>query len=213
MGMHLHEIHAAAVHTPLCALPAAAIVDLAAALTGSKTQAALGRTLWTVGVGGGLLAGVAGAAASREIKTDDRYAEDMMWLHGIGNVAILLGAAGIALWRRRHPPSVAQAAIGLAACGLASYTAYLGGEMVYHHGVGVRAMPKFAPEGVRHSPPVLSREAPRTFVRDAIRGFAWLFGHTADILRRRADLNRRAFGFSAPTNGHHRRPEASPPSP
>jgi uncharacterized membrane protein len=205
MGMHVHELHAASVHAPLVLLPAASMVDLAAAVTGKATYAELGRKLWWLGIGSGLLAGVAGAAASREIKVDDPDTEDMLWLHGIGNVCILLGAIGVALWRNRHPPSVAEGTIGLLASGLATYTAYLGGEMVYTHGVGIKAMPKFAPEGVRRSPPVLSREAPRTFVRDAISGLGWLIARSARVLRGRADLRRRAFGLSEPShNGHHR---------
>jgi uncharacterized membrane protein len=210
--MHVHELHAASVHAPLVLLPAAAMIDMTAALTGKSTRAELGRKLWWLGIGGGVLAGVAGAAASREIKVDDPYAEDMMWLHGIGNVCILLGAIGVALWRNRHPPSVVQGSIGLLASGLATYTAYLGGEMVYTHGVGVKAMPKFAPEGVRHSPRVLSRQAPRTFVHDAISGFGWLIARTARILRGRAALSPRAFGLSEPSNGHNRPnpPQTSP---
>src|SRR3954468_3515755 len=138
MGMHVHELHAASTHAPLGVLPAAALVDLAASLTGDRGQAALGRKLWWLGVGAGALAGVAGLAASQEIRAEDARSEDMMWLHGVANFAIVLGATGIALWRSFRRPSVASSAIGLGACAVATYTAYLGGEMVYAHGVGDR---------------------------------------------------------------------------
>jgi uncharacterized membrane protein len=192
--MRVHELHAAAVHAPLVLLPAAAAVDLVAAVSGSTQQAALGRRLWWWAVGGGAVAGLAGLAASQEIKADDKHAEDMMWLHGIGNFSILVGGIGLALWRSFRKPSVTEAAVGLAATALAGYTAYLGGEMVYRHGMGVRAMPRIAPTGVGESPPVLSAAAPRTFLRDAIGGLAWLFRRTAKLLSGRQPVHPGAFG-------------------
>jgi len=197
MGMHVHELHAASTHAPLVLLPTAALVDLAAALSGDRRQAALGRKLWWWGVGAGALAGVAGLAASQEIKAEDARSEDMMWLHGIANFTIVLGATGIALWRSFRGPSVAAAAVGLGACGAALYTAYLGGEMVYAHGVGVRNMPWIAPTGVRRSPSVLSASAPGTFLRDAVRGFAWLLRRTVRALAGRQPVSRGAYGIES----------------
>ena len=43
MAMRVHELHAASTHAPLVLLPAAALVDLAAAVSGDRRQAALGR--------------------------------------------------------------------------------------------------------------------------------------------------------------------------
>jgi uncharacterized membrane protein len=197
MAMHVHELHAASTHAPLVVLPAAALVDLAASISGDRGQAALGRKLWWLGVGAGALAGVAGLAASQEIKADDARAEDMMWLHGAANFMIVLGATGIALWRSVRRPSVASAAIGLGACGLATYTAYLGGEMVYAHGVGVRTMPWIAPTGVRQSPSVLSAAAPAVFVRDVVKGFAWLIRRTVRAFSGRQPVSRGAFGIES----------------
>ncbi|MES1208728.1 MAG: DUF2231 domain-containing protein, partial [Pseudomonadota bacterium] len=153
MGMHVHELHAATVHGPLVLIPAAAAVDLAAAVTGNRNGAALGRKLWWLAVGAGTLAGAAGLAASQEVKSDDPASNDMIWLHGLGNVTLLLGGVGMALWRTNKSPTVPQALLGLGACALASYTAYLGGELVYGQGVGVRAMPRIAANGVRRRPP------------------------------------------------------------
>jgi uncharacterized membrane protein len=207
MGMHVHELHAASTHAPLVVLPAAALVDLAAALSGDRRQAALGRKLWWLGVGAGALAGVAGLAASQEIKAEEARSEDMMWLHGAANFAILLGATGIALWRTFRRPSVASAAVGLGACGVAMYTAYLGGEMVYAHGVGVRTMPWIAPTGVRRSPSLLSPSAPGTFLRDAVKGFAWLVRRTARAFSGRQPVSRGAYGIDSvdrPDAANHR---------
>ncbi|HEY5452021.1 MAG TPA: DUF2231 domain-containing protein [Polyangia bacterium] len=197
MAMHVHELHAASTHAPLVILPAAALVDLVAAVSGDRRKAALGRKLWWWGVGAGALAGVAGLAASQEIKAEDARSEDMMWLHGAANFAIVLGATGIALWRTFRRPSVTAAAVGLGACGAAIYTAYLGGEMVYAHGVGVRNMPWIAPTGVRRSPSVLSASAPGTFLRDAVRGLAWLVRRTARVFAGRQRVSRGAYGIES----------------
>ena len=108
-----------------------------------------------------------------------------MWLHGAANFTILLGATGrrvvahfAAAQRRRRRRSVwARARSRM-------YTAYLGGEMVYAHGVGVRTMPWIAPTGVRQQPIGAVAAAPGTFLRDAVKGFAWLVRRTvARVLR------------------------------
>jgi uncharacterized membrane protein len=213
MAMHVHELHAASTHAPLVVLPAAALVDLAAALSGDRRQAALGRKLWWWGVGAGALAGVAGLAASQEIKAEDARSEDMMWLHGVANFAIVLGATGIALWRTFRRPSVGAAAVGLGACGVAVYTAYLGGEMVYARGVGVRTMPWIAPTGVRRSPSVLSTAAPGVFLRDAVKGLAWLVRRTVRALAGRQPVSRGAYGIESierPDAVDRRSPETGP---
>jgi len=197
MAMHVHELHAASTHAPLVVLPAAALVDLAAVISGNRGQAALGRKLWWLGVGAGALAGLSGLAASQEIKAEDARSEDMLWLHGAANFAIVLGATGIAIWRSFRRPSAAAAAVGLGACALATYTAYLGGEMVYAHGVGVRQMPWIAPTGVRRSPSVLSASAPGTFVRDVVKGFAWLIRRTVRAFSGRQPVSRGAYGIES----------------
>jgi uncharacterized membrane protein len=195
MPMHVHEIHAAVVHGPLVLLPTAAAVDLAAAFSGNRGQARVGRTLWWCTVGSGLLAGLAGMAASQETKARDESAHAKMWLHGALNVGFVLGALGIAAWRSAHRPSVGVALAGLAASAGTFYTAYLGGEMVYGHGIGVRAMPAYAPNGVAESPPVLSKRALPTLLRDAAQGFLWLVRRGAGLARGQAPLGRGAFGL------------------
>src|SRR5262249_40607586 len=106
--------------------------------------------------------------------------------------AVVLGALGIASWRHRHRASVAQSLLGLGACALAGYTAYLGGEMVYEHGLGVDAVP--GAERERRATPLLSRAAPRVLLRDALQGLVWLFGRAQRIARGRQRVGRGAFG-------------------
>lgn len=174
MGMRVHELHAAVVHAPLVLLPMAAASDLQASLTGRKRVNPTGRALWLATAGSGLLAGIAGLAASREVDARQN-GERLMWLHGIGNAVLISGAIGIALWRRRNPANVGLAFAGLAATALSFGTAYLGGEMVYGHGVGVRRLPD-GTKGHSDSPPLLSLRALPVLLRDAWRGLQWLFG-------------------------------------
>ena len=204
MAMRLHELHAATIHAPLALLPTAAAVDLAAAISGNRAQARLGRTLWWVGLGSSLFAGLAGLAASQEIRADDQRTNDMIWLHGMGNFALLLGALGIASWRAGHRPSVALATAGLAASAASLYTAYLGGEMVYGRGVGVTAMPGYASVGVEDSPPLLSSRAPGKFLRDAVAGLRWLFRRGSQAALGRPPIAPAAFGIAtAPVTAHN----------
>jgi uncharacterized membrane protein len=193
MSMRVHELHAAVIHAPLAILPTAAAVDLTAAITRARGYDRLGRTLWWVGAGSGLFAGLTGMAASQEVRTGDQRTTDMVWLHGIGNFVLVVGAFGIATWRSARRPSVLQASLGLAACAASLYTAYLGGEMVYGRGVGVKAMPDYTRGGVEQSPPLLSARAPLTFVRDAIAGLKWLFTRGRDAIAGREPLSRGAF--------------------
>jgi branched-subunit amino acid ABC-type transport system permease component len=87
MAMKLHELHPMMVHTPLVLLPAAAAVDLVASQSGCPSTERLGAKLWWWGTGAGLLAGLAGMAASQEVKGGDQEVDDAMYLHGIGNLA------------------------------------------------------------------------------------------------------------------------------
>jgi uncharacterized membrane protein len=191
--MRVHELHSAAVHAPLALLPTAAAVDLAAALTGDKALRRMGGMLWGIGAGASVFAGLAGLAASQEVRAEDPATSDMMWLHGVANVGITCTAVGMTVYRAGRRPSVTQATLGLLACGLAMYTAYLGGEMVYERGVGVAPMPDGSRQGVGRSPALLSRQAPGTLLRDVVGGLRWLLGRAGQLRRR--PVPRGAFGL------------------
>ncbi|HYV49035.1 MAG TPA: DUF2231 domain-containing protein [Myxococcaceae bacterium] len=193
MAMKLHELHPSMIHAPLVLLPAAAAVDLVAAQTFRPRTARLGARLWWLGTGAGLLAGLAGMAASQEVKGGDAEVDDAMYLHGIGNLGLVIAAAGMAVFRSFRRPSVASATVGLAACGAAIYTAYLGGELVYGSGVGVKAMSDKAKAGVQPGvPDLFSAEAPLRLLRDAVKGLAWLLGRTVELVRGEKPLEKAA---------------------
>lgn len=192
MRMRVHELHPSLVHIPLVLLPTAAALDLTAALSENTAQARLGRKFWWLAAGGGLLTGLSGmAAASQQVENVERRIEDTMWLHGIGNVALVVGAFGMAAWRAKKPPSVLQASIGLAACAASLYTAWLGGELVYGHGVGIKALPDRVPTGPEN-PPLFSVRGPWALLREGVRGFAWLVTRATQVISGRAPIDRKA---------------------
>ncbi len=191
MSMRTHELHPSLVHAPLVLLPAAAMVDLLAALSPRDRRLdRAGAGLWWGTVAAGLAAGLAGMAASQEIELRDERARDRMFVHGIGNLALLLSALGVASWRSRHPASLTSAATGVLAAGAATYTAYLGGELVYSDGAGVRRLGGAAAE----SPALFSRGAPGRLGRDAVRGLRWLLARGLEAVSGRRRVDRTALG-------------------
>jgi uncharacterized membrane protein len=208
MRMRVHELHAMLVHTPLVLLPTAALVDFAAATSGKRDFDRLGSTLWWAGATSGLVTGLAGMAASQEVKTDDERASDMMWVHGFGNLALVLTAIGMAGWRTRNRASTAQAIGGMVATAASMYTAYLGGKLVYGLGVGVNSMPQLASTGVREETPLLSSRAPLVLARDAVRGLGWLLARAKQVFTGKKRVHRTALGLGI----EERRPNGSAPS-
>lgn len=171
MPLRTHELHPSIVHAPLVLLPATAVVDLLAALRPlDRRLDRVARRLWWATAGGALFVGLTGMAASQEIELRDQRARDVMFVHGIGNLSLVLAAFGVAAWRSAHRASLTSAFAGLAASAASMYTAYLGGELVYSHGAGVKVLGGAAAE----APPLLSAAAPGRLARDAVRGLGWL---------------------------------------
>lgn len=199
MKMLLHELHPAVIHTPLGLLPTATVADLIAVTRGDRAWARVGRRLWVAGTLSALFSGLAGLAASQEVRLGEPRARDMVFLHGLGNALVTLGAVGVTLWRLGRPPSRGSCVLGLAANVAAVYTATLGGKMVYELGVGINPMPADGAVGTLKGPPLLSREAPRALLRDALLGVRWLLGRTRGIFSGVDPLATGAKGFGAGT--------------
>ncbi|WP_224363330.1 DUF2231 domain-containing protein [Hyalangium versicolor] len=180
--MLLHELHPSVVHAPLVLLPTATTADLIAVLSGDPAWARVGRRLWIAGAASALFSGLAGLAASQEVKLDPPQARDMTFLHGLGNAVITVSAIGVTLWRLRRPPTLGQALLGVVANMAAIYTASLGGKMVYELGVGINPMPEGVASGTTKGPRLLSREAPAALVRDALQGVRWLFTRAKSLI-------------------------------
>lgn len=191
MPMRTHELHPAIVHAPLALLPVAAAVDFLAALSPRDRRLDLaGRRLWWATAGSGLVAGLAGMAASQQVKLRSDRAHDMMFLHGIGNVGLVLSALGVAVWRERNLASLTSAAAGVAAAGASMYTAWLGGELVYSHGAGVKPID----DAAAGAPALFSRQGPAALARDAARGLGWLLSRGWSAVSGRHKVDRGALG-------------------
>jgi uncharacterized membrane protein len=189
--MRTHELHPSIVHAPLVLLPATAVVDLLAAMRPfDRRLDRVGRRLWWGTAGGALLVGLTGMAASQEIELRDDRARDMMFLHGIGNFGLVLSAFGVAAWRARNRATLTSAVAGLLASAASVYTAYLGGELVYSHGAGVKALGGAAAQ----SPALFSAQAPGRLARDAVRGLAWLLSRGQRAVSGRQKVDRSALG-------------------
>jgi uncharacterized membrane protein len=197
--LRVHELHPATVHAPLVLLPTAGIVDLLAAMSPrDDTLDDLGRTLWWATFASALGAGLAGMAASQEVSLDGEDARDMMWLHGAGNLGLVLGALGIASLRSGRRATFTTGISGLAASALAVYTAYLGGQLVYSHGAGVKALGGAPAE----MPALFSRGGAGRLARDAFRGLAWLFRRGQAAVTGRERIRREALGAPAQMASH-----------
>jgi uncharacterized membrane protein len=193
MRLRTYELHPMLIHAPLALLPAAALADLYAASRGTSGRA--GRTLWAATAVSGLAAGAAGMAASQEIQVPDRRAKDMMWLHGLGNVTLVAAAIGVAAWRRRRGPSLVTGLLGLGAMAASWYTAWLGGEMVYAYGMGVKALE--TEEEAETAPPLFSTQAPGVLAKDAVAGAKWIATRTKAAVSREEGVETGAFGPEA----------------
>jgi uncharacterized membrane protein len=202
MTLRTHELHPSLVHMPLTILPAAAIVETLAARARGPRRWVLnraGRALWWATTGSALLAGLAGMAASQEIDVRSDHARDQMFLHGIGNLGLVLSALGVAVWRTRHRASVATAGLGLGAVAAGIYTAYLGGELVYRHGAGVKVLGGFTAE----QPALFSRAGAKTLGKDAGRGLAWLLRRTGRAVTAREKARRGAAAVGEAASAAH----------
>ncbi len=183
MAFLAHELHPSIVHLPITLLPAAAVMDALAAAAPDRTLARVGCGLWWSVSAAGLVAGLSGMAASQEVRADAPRARRRMLIHGLGNAAILTAALGVTVWRSARRASWATAGLGLLASAAALVTATLGGEMVYSDGVGVKALPRDAAQGVGESPPLFTGGGVSSLLRDAVQGAAWLARNAGEAFR------------------------------
>lgn len=145
MPMRLQEVHPSVVHFPIAFLPVAIGADLLGRLTGSRTLMNFGRAAIGIAAAGAAAAATTGLIAQQEVNADGE-ALDMLITHRNLNLASTVVAAAMATWRgARERPTASYLTLGLASTALLSYTAYLGGRMVYQFGVGVQAA-----DGIAH---------------------------------------------------------------
>lgn len=143
MSMRIHEIHPALSHFPLALLPVAFLADLLGRITGKSEFMRLGERLIPIAAVSGIATAAAGLVAQESVQVGG--AHDVLVTHRNLNVGLVGLITVLAMMRMGKPrPSTVYLFASAGAMAGMSYTAYLGGKMVYHHGVGVMSA-----EGVR----------------------------------------------------------------
>jgi uncharacterized membrane protein len=187
MAMRVHELHPSVVHLPIALLPAAAGVELLAATAQNRLKREaydrVGRKLWWATTASAALAGFAGFAAAHETKPERKDTQDAMFAHGLGNTVLLLAATGVTIWRSGHRAGPFTAALGMGAVAGALYTAWLGGELVYGHGLGVKPLERDS------GPALLSGEGARRLGTSGAGGFRWLMARAKAAITGRSPID------------------------
>lgn len=137
MSMRLQEIHPATVHAPIALLPLSLAADALGRLTGSDDLLELGRRTMPLAAAGAVVAGVAGLIAQEAAHVPEE-AHDSLTTHRNLNLGLIALTTLLARTRgRQGRPSLGYLAAGLGGLAIMAYSAYLGGHLVYAHGVGV----------------------------------------------------------------------------
>lgn len=133
-----HPLHPMLVPLPVGALIGALCTDIAFAITGDVFWAR--GSVWLLGAGfvTGVLAALGGLLEAALITRARKL--KMTWAHAIGNM-VALGVAGANMIVRLDDPAEAIVVRGLVTSAITvmilAFTAWLGGEMSFRHGIGV----------------------------------------------------------------------------
>ena len=175
MAMRLQEVHPSIVHFPLTLLPLSVGADLIGQMTGNQKLQDLARVTMPLAAVSAAVAAAAGLVAQEEVNATGE-AHDMLVTHRNLNLTMVGTAAAMAMWRaKQDKPTPAYLALGLLGLAAMTYTAYLGGHMVYEHGVGVvnaggvrgGASPELTPGSMTEAARVAGRD-----LGDAVRNTA-----------------------------------------
>jgi uncharacterized membrane protein len=135
-----HPVHPMLIVFPLGLLSSAVVFDLLYLATGNEDLAIFSFWAIAAGVIGGLAAAVFGAWDYLAIPAGTR-AKRIGLVHGGGNVVVTALFAISWLTRREDPAylpdNILPLVVGLLGAGLALFTAWLGGELVYRLRVAV----------------------------------------------------------------------------
>jgi uncharacterized membrane protein len=136
--MRLQELHPSLVHFPIAILPASLAIDAVGRAADDDSLMRAGRLGIVASAAGALVAGIAGLIAQEGSRFDEE-SHEILVTHRNLNLAVI----GLTAWMARRRlrtdrPSLRYLAAGLAGIGVMSYSAYLGGHMVYEMGVGVK---------------------------------------------------------------------------
>lgn len=178
MPMRVQEVHPAIAHFPVALLPTAVAADLIGTLTNNDSLMEMGRQLMPVAAASVAATGIAGFAAQEAVRTRD-VSHDLLVTHRTLNIGLLALSVGLAAVRSRsRRPSAGYLLAGLAGAALVTYSGYLGGRMVYAHGVGVDPA-----DGVEHErSPEMPYDGFGRAARTAVGNVGQALKHTAQAM-------------------------------
>ena len=133
-----HPVHPVLIVFPLGLLATAVVFDIVGLFTSSSTWSQVAFYMIAAGVIGGLIAAFFGLVDWMAIASGTR-AKRIGSRHGLLNVVVVLLFAGSWWLRLPQPERPTSLALFLSFLGalLSVYTGWLGGELVFKHGVGV----------------------------------------------------------------------------
>ena len=168
--LRTHELHPSLVHFPLTLVPTALVVDAIGDATDNEALMNVGKVLMPIAAASAAVAGIAGFIAQGAVKAEGR-AHDLLVTHRNLNAALIGTTAAMAIARQtRSRPGLGYLLLGAAGLIGMGYTAYLGGKMVYSHGVGVEPHGVDIDQSPELRPGVLShaaRESARHIMQQA----------------------------------------------
>jgi uncharacterized membrane protein len=137
MAIRLEQMHPSLVHLPIALFPLAVVADLLGSVTARKSFHSFGKRAILAAAAGAAASAVTGLIAGEEVNVEGDARDKLMTHRNLNAVATII-ASCMALWRaRRDQPNAVYFCAGMAGMGVLTYTAYLGGELVYGAGVGV----------------------------------------------------------------------------
>lgn len=168
--LRTHELHPTLVHFPLTLVPAALALDAIGEATDNEALMNAGKMLMPIAAASAAITGAAGFIAQGAVRAEG-HAHDLLVTHRNLNAALIATTAAMAIYRQtRERPGIAYLLLGAAGLLGMTYTAYLGGKMVYAHGVGVEPhgvdiekSPELRPGELAHA----ARESGRQLVEQA----------------------------------------------
>lgn len=135
-------IHPAIVHYPIALITLSVIADLSSYLIGSESLESVGWWALIGAMGGAAVALIAGLFDMNREKIEDE-AHKRVHTHMKVGFTLFAALAGLTIWRwffyteKTYRMSWAYLVVALLVLGLTFFQGWLGGELVFSHGVGV----------------------------------------------------------------------------
>lgn len=136
MSFPMHAWHPVIIHLPLIAFAIAIFFDLVDSWRGTSRFRHAANYLWGFAFLGGAFAIASGLIAYNRVDHSEQ-AHDLMTLHRNVALASMTALLIAAVWRWRQPTSKAASVFAALAFGGLLWVGYLGGELVFHNGVGI----------------------------------------------------------------------------